>query len=129
MDYDRSDIPTVYDEARTLTPQGLRLWLDLLSAHIDRGTIPLILDLGCGTGRFSEPLAVHLGARVIAIDPSQKMLNQARGNLGSADITWLRASAEALPLHDGSVDLVFMSMQTNQFNPNDRELRKGEERF
>jgi len=115
MDYDRSDIPTVYDEARTLTPQGLRLWLDLLSAHIDRGTIPLILDLGCGTGRFSEPLAAHFSARVIAIDPSQKMLDQARGKPGSADITWLRASAEALPLHDGSVDLVFMSMVYHHF--------------
>ena len=57
MDYDRSDIPTVYDEARTLTPQRLRQWMDLLSAHIERETISLILDLGCGTGRFSEPLA------------------------------------------------------------------------
>jgi len=120
MDYDRSDIPTVYDEARTLTPQRLRQCMDLLSAYIEREMISLILDLGCGTGRFSEPLARHFSARVVAIDPSQKMLDQARQKLGSTSITWLRGSAEALPLHDDSVDLVFMSMVYHHFT--DRAL-------
>jgi len=66
MDYDKSDIASIYDEARTLTPERLGQWLDLLSTHIDRNAISLIIDLGCGTGRFSEPLAAHFGVRVIA---------------------------------------------------------------
>ena len=57
MDYDKSKMATVYDEARSLTPEGLRQWLDLLSR--DARLLPgaLVVDLGCGTGRFSEPLA------------------------------------------------------------------------
>lgn len=46
----------------------------LPSAHIDRSTISLI-DLGCGTGRFSEPLAARFGVPIIATDPSQTMLS------------------------------------------------------
>jgi ubiquinone/menaquinone biosynthesis C-methylase UbiE len=115
MDYDKSDIATIYDEARGLTAEGLRQWLDLLSTRIDPDTISLIVDLGCGTGRFSEPLAAHFGARVIAIDPSQKMLDQARQKLATGGVFLQRASAQALPLLDGSADLVFMSMVYHHF--------------
>jgi 2-polyprenyl-3-methyl-5-hydroxy-6-metoxy-1,4-benzoquinol methylase len=40
----------------------------LLSAHVDRTAISLVVDVGCGTGRFSEMLAAELGARVIGLD-------------------------------------------------------------
>jgi len=115
MDYDQSGIAAIYDQARALTPEGLRQWLDLLSNHIDRSTVSLIADLGCGTGRFSESLAQHFGACVIAIDPSEKMLDQARCKLETRDVVLLRASAEALPLSDGCVDMVFMSMVYHHF--------------
>jgi ubiquinone/menaquinone biosynthesis C-methylase UbiE len=78
MDYDKTDIATNYDKARALAPETLRLWRDLLSVSIDRAAISLVIDLGCGTGRFSELLATHFGVEVIGIDPSQKMVDQAR---------------------------------------------------
>jgi malonyl-CoA O-methyltransferase len=115
MDYDKSDIAATYDEARALAPEALRQWLDLVSAHVDRSAISLIVDLGCGTGRFSRPLAAHFAARVIAVDPSQKMLDQARRKLTAGGVALLRASALALPLSDGSADLVFMSMAYHHF--------------
>src|SRR4029077_4732813 len=70
----------------------------------------LIVDVGCGTGRFLEVLAGHFAARVGAIDPSQRMLDQARSNLTSGRVAVLRGSAAALPLLEGSADLIFMSM-------------------
>jgi ubiquinone/menaquinone biosynthesis C-methylase UbiE len=78
MDYDKTDIATNYDKARALAPVRLRLWRDLLSVNIDRAAISLIIDLGCGTGRFSELLATHFGVEVMGIDPSQTMVDQAR---------------------------------------------------
>ena len=39
----------------------------MLSAHVDRAAISLVVDLGCGTARFSEMLAAELGARVIGL--------------------------------------------------------------
>src|SRR6516164_2717349 len=109
MDYDQSGIARTYDEARALTPARHRHWQRLLSAHVDRSAISLIVDLGCGTGRFSEMLAAELGAWVMGFDPSEKMIEQARRKPVAAPVAFARASAHALPLADCCVDLVFMS--------------------
>ena len=108
MDYDRSDIATTYDQARALTPARHQRWQRLLSAHVDQSAISLVVDLGCGTGRFSEMLA-ELGAWVMGFDPSEKMIEQARRKPVAAPVAFARASADALPLADCCVDLVFMS--------------------
>jgi ubiquinone/menaquinone biosynthesis C-methylase UbiE len=109
MDYDKTEIATTYDRARALVPETARLWRDLLAEHIDRSMVSLIIDLGCGTGRFSELFAAHFGVQVIGVDPSQKMLDQARLKPASDRVTYQRGSAEAIPLPDGCADLVFMS--------------------
>jgi ubiquinone/menaquinone biosynthesis C-methylase UbiE len=109
MDYDQSGIATTYDEARALTPARRRRWQRLLSAHVDRTAIWLVVDLGCGTGRFTEMLAAELGARVIGLDPSEKMIDEARRKPATSPVVFGRASAHELPLPEGRVDLVFMS--------------------
>jgi len=109
MDYDQSGIARTYDEARALARARRRRWQRLLSAHIDRTAISLVVDLGCGTGRFSEMLAAELGARVIGLDPSEKMIDQARRKPATSPVVFGRASAHELPLRHGCVDLVFMS--------------------
>src|SRR5690349_2909836 len=110
MDYDKTEIAATYDKARALAPQTARLWRDLLAEHVDRSKVSLIIDLGCGTGRFSELLAAHFGVQVIGVDPSMKMVGQARGKPAMGKITYQRGSAEAIPLPDGCADIVFMSM-------------------
>ena len=109
MDYDQSEIATIYDEARALMPARRQRWQRLLSVHVDRTAISLIMDLGCGTGRFSGMLAEELGAQVIGFDPSEKMIEQAQRKSAIGPIVFARASADALPLADGHVDLAFMS--------------------
>lgn len=110
MDYDQTDIAASYDRARALAPETKALWQDLLSADIGRDGVSLIIDVGCGTGRFSELLAAHFRARVIGIDPSRKMIDEAR-----AKPAYQQAPAEAIPLADRSTDLVFMSMVFHHF--------------
>jgi ubiquinone/menaquinone biosynthesis C-methylase UbiE len=83
-----------------------------------------ILDLGCGTGRFSAPLRVRFGARVIGIDPSRKMIEQARSKPGTARILFAIAEGEAIPLPDHSVELVFMSMVLHHFTDARRVARE-----
>ena len=79
MDYDKSDIAGIYDEARSLTPARQRRWRDLLATHVDRSAIfSRVVGLGCGTGRLSEILAAEFGARIIGFDPSENMIDQAR---------------------------------------------------
>ncbi len=52
-------------------------------------------------GGFSEPLAARFGARVIATDPSEMMLDQARRKRAIGSAVWFRAAAQALPFLDG----------------------------
>lgn len=110
MDYDQSTIATVYDAARSLSAEALSQWLELVArdAHPVAGC--LIVDVGCGTGRFSEPLANRFNARVIGVDPSRTMLEIARRNLRTEQVEFRQAPADALPLADAAADIVFMSM-------------------
>ncbi len=92
MDYDAYVIAEVYDKARALLPATARLWQELIADYIDPGAAPLILDLGCGTGRFSELLARRFGGQVIGIDPSERMLQQARRRPNPGNISYWIAS-------------------------------------
>lgn len=110
MDYDAYIIAEVYDKARALLPATVQLWQELLADSIDPGADPLIVDLGCGIGRFSELLAQRFGGPVIGIDRSERMLQRARRKRNPGNISYIKGSVEALPLADGCADLLFMSM-------------------
>ena len=77
MNYDETNIPAVYDRGRDHGPEVLDLWMRVIESHLDGESPSAILDLGCGTGRFSEGLANRFGALVVGTDPSEKMLEQA----------------------------------------------------
>jgi ubiquinone/menaquinone biosynthesis C-methylase UbiE len=115
MDYDKTEMPKTYAQGRNLAPAVLQLWMDVVAAHVDAGQVRSILDLGCGTGRFSGALSGRFGADVIGIDPSRKMLGEARRNQDRSRVFYACGSAEALPLDANSVDAIFISMAFHHF--------------
>ena len=116
MDYDSTDIPVVYDRGRDHGPEVLQLWMDVVASCVGKQRIHTILDLGCGTGRFSEALAAHFNAEVIGIDPSRRMLDQAQRKLRDHRVRYQPGCGEAIPLPNHSVDLIFMSMCFHHFD-------------
>lgn len=116
MDYDSTDIPAVYDRGRDHGPEMLQLWMKVVDSSVGKQSINTILDLGCGTGRFSEALAAHFDAEVIGIDPSKKMLDQAWKKLRDRRVQYEHGCGEAIPLPNDSVDLIFMSMCFHHFD-------------
>jgi ubiquinone/menaquinone biosynthesis C-methylase UbiE len=123
MNYDKTNMPAAYDAGRGYSPAVLALWLDVISRWVPQGTVSEILDIGCGTGRYSAALAAHFNARVIAVDPSEKMLAEARKK-ATEGVRYERASAESLPLPDASIDMVFMSMVLHHFDDPDQAVRE-----
>ena len=70
----------------------------------------VIGDLGCGSGHLSALMAPYV-ARVIGIDASPDMLEQARARLASWPRVELRAGElEALPLGAGELDAAIISL-------------------
>jgi ubiquinone/menaquinone biosynthesis C-methylase UbiE len=110
MDYDATDIPGVYDSGRDHGPEVLNLWMDVVESYLTDQLINTILDLGCGTGRFSEALAIRFDARVVGIDPSRKMLEQAERKRRVDRVHYAQGRGEVIPLPDHLADLIFMSM-------------------
>ena len=115
MDYDRTNIPEMYKLGRDHGPAFLEQWMKAVAAHVEPPGVRDILDLGCGTGRFSDGLATHFDAIVFGIDPSIKMLRQALESRTTGRVHYAMGVAESVPLRADSVDMVFISMVFHHF--------------
>ena len=124
LDYDQTAMPQAYDQARGYSPEVMELWLGRILAVVPAQEVSDIVDLGCGTGRFSVELARAIGARLTGLDPSEKMLAEARRKPSDAQVVFRRAKAEALPLEDASQDLVFLSMVLHHLGDRDAAARE-----
>ena len=96
-----------YDFARALPPATVDAYMNELKRLLPAGSVRRILDLGCGTGRFVPALLSAFGSPVIALDPSQAMLDH-REREADEDVDWICGSAEDICLSDNTVDLVWM---------------------
>ena len=111
MNYDNTTIPANYDAGRSLSPEMVARWMKLVASH-SSAVVRTIVDIGCGTGRFAAPLAAHFSSAVVGVDPSAKMLAQARRD---PYVHFVQGQGEHIPLRDRAVDLVFTSMAYHHF--------------
>ena len=64
-----------WENAQTLARRDVAFWQRLAAAQDGR-----VLELGCGTGRLTIPVA-RAGAQIVGIDRSEPMLARARQRL------------------------------------------------
>jgi ubiquinone/menaquinone biosynthesis C-methylase UbiE len=73
----------------------------------DLPTPSVVMDVGCGSGRWAQFVAPHC-SDLHLVDPSNQALNVARRNLARFDNCFFHhASTEELPLADNSCDLIY----------------------
>ena len=101
----------VYERARPSYPQEA---IDWLVAQTRLGPGRTVVDLGAGTGKLTR-LLLPTGARVVAIEPIPEM----RAHIADAEV--LHGTAEAIPLPDGSADVVTVAQAFHWFD-HDRAL-------
>lgn len=70
-----------------------------------------ILDLGAGTGNYTNALAAS-GFKMKAVEPSNIMLGQAVSN---RNVEWFSGTAASIPLPDASVDGVVSILAVHHF--------------
>ncbi|MDQ7026027.1 MAG: methyltransferase domain-containing protein [Anaerolineae bacterium] len=108
-----------------------------VSIFADIPTGASVLDLGCGTGLDSHIAAqkVTNEGRVIGVDFSQAMLNQAQSathESNTSNLSFVQAGGEKLPLADQTIDIALINgifnlnpMRDMIFQELARVLRRG----
>jgi ubiquinone/menaquinone biosynthesis C-methylase UbiE len=86
-----------YNSTRQADPFIVQRLLELLSPQKDK----LYLDIGCGTGNYTIPLA-EKGFKFSGVEPSAEMLDTARQR--NSDINWVNGSAEQIPVSNHTFD-------------------------
>jgi ubiquinone/menaquinone biosynthesis C-methylase UbiE len=118
-------VADVYERARPEYPVEA---VDWTAERLGLGVGRTVLDLGAGTGKLTRAL-VRTGARVIAVEPGERMLAELRGAVPGVES--LQGAAEAIPLEDDSVDAIAVGQAFHWFRHDEavpelhRVLRRG----
>ncbi|MFG1627778.1 class I SAM-dependent methyltransferase [Kribbella sp. NPDC049227] len=99
-------VATAYDAGRPTFPAEALTWI------LGPGRGLQVLDLGAGTGKLAA-VAAGLGHDVIAVDPSQEMLEVCRRRPG---LDTMMGAAESIPLAHASVDAVIVGQAFHWFD-------------
>src|SRR5437016_4409267 len=125
-------IAPTYDALRPLSAED-RARLEAMLREAAVGAGDLVVEVGCGTGRLTLPMAGLTPARVMGVDTEARMLDVARAKGVAGRVQWVRGSAYRLPVADGTAGLVVMVMvihllrqRTRAFGEARRVLRPGE---
>ncbi len=86
---------------------------DAAAAEIIPERVGSVLDLGAGTGKFTE-LLIERADRVMAVEPSAAMLDVLRAKLPS--VKAIVGGAESIALRDASVDAVTVAQAFHWFD-------------
>jgi demethylmenaquinone methyltransferase/2-methoxy-6-polyprenyl-1,4-benzoquinol methylase len=125
-------IAPVYDRMNTLMTAGLdERWRRsaVLAARLSQGSSAL--DVACGTGKLTAALAAAVGTkgRVVGVDLSQAMLDEAKVAFGDlAAVEFRLGNALALPVEDASFDaatIAFGLRNLSSFEAGFREMARA----
>lgn len=118
------DFAFIYDELMEETPY--EDWVEFIQDQIDEQFqgAQLVLDLGCGTGNITIPLA-EAGYQMIGIDLSENMLMLAREKSISKDldILYLHQDMTEFELY-GTVDVVVAACDSLNYISGEESLLK-----
>jgi ubiquinone/menaquinone biosynthesis C-methylase UbiE len=106
---DYSRIASSYDKGRAISGQNINIVLEAITRLSGMSGKVRLLDLGCGTGRFSIPIATKLRYEVTGADSYEEMLAKAREKDKGGLVRWDLEDAQALTYPDNFFDIVFMS--------------------
>jgi len=107
------EVAEQYDRVRPGYPEPL---VDEVMASASLQPGDAVLEVGCGTGKATVPLAAR-GLRVLAIEPDENMAGVARRNCSGFDVDVVTASFEGFLVTDGPFALVLSAQAWHWVQP------------
>jgi len=107
---DYQGVASKYRTRRALPDDVLEKWGVAVRRYLPEHRLR-VADVGAGTGIFTDAWMTWTSAAVIAVEPSVAMIAEA-----TRAEAFLRGIAEALPLADASVDVVWVSTALHHFS-------------
>ncbi len=95
------------EELEKVTAFQIGFLFPLYQKILSDGSGNIILDFGCGPGRFSGKLAEFFQAQVIGVDPIKKLIDLAPA---AANVEYRLMAEGIIPLEENSVDSVFICL-------------------
>ena len=105
IDYDATS--KEFDNIRSTNPSHLDDWSNCIIRLGRIEKTSKVLDVGCGTGRYSLEIIQHTGANVVGLDFSRGMLSKASAKKGGI---WLQGDISNMPFKSGSFDTVIIML-------------------
>lgn len=109
-----SDRVKDYDKARPSYPSEV---IDLLRQVCGIDSESFVVDIGCGTGIFTQQL-LNFGCLVVGVEPNESMLEAALTNLSlHTQFLGTMGTGESTGLADKCVDLITVAQAFHWLNP------------
>ena len=100
------------------------IWLSKIIGYGEIEEDCAVLDIGCGTGRFTLSVSTMKSPVVCGLDPSIEMLKQAATKDESTDILWIQGDGQKLPFRDDSFNCIYMTLVIHHIENKEMALQE-----
>jgi ubiquinone/menaquinone biosynthesis C-methylase UbiE len=107
IDYNRAAV--IYDQGRAHPLHVFAEWRDRLAENLVPGADGPVLDVGAGTGIWSDAFTTWFGLPVVALEPAAGMRAAARTKGLSPAVMLVAGHGEALPLREDTCQAAWLS--------------------
>ncbi len=117
-----SKITPYYDQGRDF--ERKEIWMEEIGRHTPIGKDDWVLDSGSGTGLLAVQFAEQITGRVLGLEPSWSMLQQALQKKQPCNLGWLQGISETLPIANNTLRAVFLSQVWHHLEDQDQAGRE-----
>lgn len=118
---DYSRIANYYDKVR---PPPADILISKIIQHGEIKESSLVLDVGCGTGRFPLCIKASKKAIICSLEPDIAMLNKAVEKDKFKEILWIQGDGQKLPFRGNIFDCVYMTLVIHHVEDKESALQE-----